>query len=255
MRASGLVLAGLITLTSAALIYHRAQPSVKTQMVQYQSGDETVTGYMAFPEGKGPFPAIILIHEWWGLNDWIKENAKKFADEGYIALAIDLYRGQVATDQDAAHELMRGLPEDRATRDLQAAVAYLVSRNDVKHDKIGSIGWCMGGGYSLQAALSVPELAAGVINYGRLVTDAEMIDKINCPLLGIFGAKDRGIPVKDVEAFKNACHKADKDVTIQIYANSGHAFINENNAKTYNAKDAKSAWEKTFAFFEKKLKK
>ncbi len=255
MRASGLVLAGLITLTSAALIYHRAQPSVKTQMVQYQSGDETVSGYMAFPEGKGPFPAIILIHEWWGLNDWIKENAKKFADKGYIALAIDLYRGQVATDQDAAHELMRGLPEDRATRDLQAAVAYLVSRNDVKHDKIGSIGWCMGGGYSLQAALSVPELAAAVINYGRLVTDAEMIEKINCPVLGVFGAKDRGISVKDVEAFKNACNKADKDVTIQIYSNSGHAFINENNAKAYNAKDAKNAWEKTFAFFEKKLKK
>ena len=255
MRASGLVLAGLITLTSAALIYHRAQPAVKTQLVQYQSGDETVTGYMAFPEGKGPFPALILIHEWWGLNDWMKESAKKFADKGYIALAIDLYRGQVATDQDAAHELMRSLPEDRATRDLQAAFAYLVSRHEVKHNKIGSLGWGLGGDYSLQAALNVPELAACVINYGRLVTDVEMIDKINCPLLGIFGAKDRGIPVKDVEAFKDACNKADKDVTIQIYSNSGHAFINENNAKSYNAKDAKNAWEKTFIFFEKKLKK
>jgi len=252
MRASGIVLAGLITLTSAALIYHRAQPAVKTQLVQYKSGDETVTGYMAFPEGKGPFPALIVIHEWWGLNDWVKANARKLADKGYLVLAIDLYRGQVATDQDAALELMRGLPEDRATRDLQAAFAYLVSRNEVKHDKIGSIGWGMGGDYSLQAALNVPELAACVINYGRLVTDVEMIDKINCPILGIFGAKG---PVKDVEAFKAACNKADKDVTIQVYSNSGHAFINENNAKAYNAKDAKNAWEKTFAFFEKKLKK
>lgn len=255
MRASGIVLAGLITLTSAALIYHRAQPSVKTQLVQYQSGGDTVTGYMAFPEGKGPFPAVILIHEWWGLNDWMKANAKKFADAGYLVLAIDLYRGEVATDQDAAHELMRGLPEDRATRDVQAAFAYLVSRNEVQHNKIGAIGWCMGGGYALQAALVIPELAAAVINYGRLVTDTEMIDKINCPLLGIFGAKDRGIPVKDVEAFKAACQKADKDVTIQIYSNSGHAFINENNVKAYHAKDAKNAWEKTFAFLEKKLKK
>lgn len=255
MRTSGIVLAGLITLTSAALIYHRAQPSVKTQLVQYQSGGDTVTGYMAFPEGKGPFPAVILIHEWWGLNDWMKANAKKFADAGYLVLAIDLYRGEVATDQDAAHELMRGLPEDRATRDVQAAFAYLVSRSEVQHNKIGAIGWCMGGGYSLQAALVIPELAAAVINYGRLVTDAEMIDKINCPLLGIFGAKDRGIPVKDVEAFKAACQKADKDVTIQIYSNSGHAFINENNVKAYHAKDAKNAWEKTFAFLEKKLKK
>jgi carboxymethylenebutenolidase len=255
MRTSGFVLAGLITLTSAALIYHRAHPSVKTQTVQYKSGDETVAGFLAFPEGKGPFPAIIIIHEWWGLNDWVKENAKKFADEGYITLAIDLYRGELPTDQDAAHELMRGLPEDRAARDLRAAFAYLVSRNDVQHGKIGSLGWCMGGGYSLQAALNIPELAACVINYGRLVTDAEMIDKINCPILGIFGGKDRGIPVKDVEAFKNACSDAGKNITVQIYQNSGHAFINENNAKGYNAKDARNAWEKTFSFLEKNLKK
>lgn len=255
MRASGFVLTGLITLTSAALIYHRATPSVKTQMVQYTSGDETVSGFLAFPEGKGPFPAIIVIHEWWGLNDWVKENAKKFADKGYITLAIDLYRGQVATDAEAAHELMRGLPEDRATRDLQAAFSYLVSRNDVQHDKIGSIGWCMGGGYSLQAALHVPELAACVINYGRLITDAEMIDKINCPVLGIFGGKDRGIPAKNVEAFKTACTKAGKNVEVQIYKNSGHAFMNEENARGYNAADAKNAWEKTFAFFEQNLKK
>lgn len=255
MRASGIVLAALITLTSAALIYHRAQPAVKTQLVQYQSGEETVTGYIAFPEGKGPFPAVILIHEWWGLNDWMKANAKKFADRGYLALAIDLYRGELPADQDAAHELMRGLPEDRATRDVQAAFAYLVSHPEAKHNQIGVIGWSMGGGYSLQAAVVIPELAAAVINYGRLITDADLIDKINCPLLGIFGGKDRGIPVKDVEAFKNACKKADKDVTIQIYSNAGHAFINENNAKAYHAKDAKNAWEKTFAFLEKKLKK
>jgi len=255
MRASGLVLAGLITLTSAALIYHRANPSVKTQIVQYQSGDETVSGFLALPEGKGPFPAVIIIHEWWGLNNWIKENAKKFADKGYMTLAVDLYRGQVAADQDAAHELMRGLPEDRATRDLQAAFAYLVSRPEVKHDKIGSLGWCMGGGYALQAALNIPELSACVINYGRLVTDADLIDKINCPVLGIFGAKDRGIPVKDIAAFKRACEKAGKNIAIQIYDKSGHAFMNENIAKSYNAKDAKNAWEKTFAFFEKNLKK
>src|SRR5574341_2062631 len=106
MRVSGLALAGLITLTSAALIYHRVNPAVKTQMVQYQSGDETVNGFLAMPEGKGPFPAIIVIHEWWGLNDWVKESAKKFADKGYLALAIDLYRGKVATDAEVAHELM-----------------------------------------------------------------------------------------------------------------------------------------------------
>jgi carboxymethylenebutenolidase len=255
MRISGFVLAGLITLTSAALIYHRASPSVKTQMVQYQSGDETVSGFLAFPEGKGPFPAIIVIHEWWGLNDWVKANAKKLADKGYLVLAVDLYRGQVATDVESAREVMRGLPEDRARRDLQAAFSYLVSRRDVQHDKIGSIGWCIGGGYSLQTALNVPELAACVINYGSLVTDPDIIDKINCPILGIFGGKDRGVSVKDVEAFKAACIKAGKNIAVQIYPNSGYAFMNEGNARGYNAADTKSAWEKTFAFFEHNLKK
>jgi carboxymethylenebutenolidase len=254
MKISGIVLAGLVTMTSAALVYHRATSSVKTQMVQYKSHDETVAGFLAFPEGKGPFPAIMVIHEWWGLNDWVKANAAKLADKGYIVLAIDLYRGQVALDQDEAHELMRGLPEDRATRDLQAAFSYLVSRPDVQHDKIGSIGWCMGGGYSLQAALNISELSACVINYGRLVTDTEMIEKLNCPILGIFGGKDRGIPVKTVEAFKAACLDAGKNVSIQIYPKSGHAFINESNSKGYNAADAKDAWEKTFAFLEQTLK-
>lgn len=255
MRVSGLVLAGLVTLTAAALIYHRANPSIKTQMVQYKSGDETVNGFLAFPEGKGPFPALIVIHEWWGLNGWVKNNAKKFADKGYLALAVDLYHGKVAEDAELAHEIMRGLPEDRATRDLQAAFSYLVSRNDVQHDKIGSIGWCMGGGYSLQAALNIPELAACVINYGRLVTDPETIDKINCPILGIFGGKDNGIPVKDVETFKTACLKAGKSMVVQIYPKSGHAFMNEGNSRGYNAADTKSAWEKTFAFFDQHLKK
>lgn len=211
-------------------------------------------GIPCLSRGQGALPRRDLDSRMVGFERLDERERKKFADKGYIVLAIDLYRGQVATDQDAAHELMRGLPEDRANRDLQAAFAYLVSRNDVKHGKIGSVGWCMGGGYSLQAALNIPELAGGVINYGRLVTDTEMIDKINCPLLGIFGAKDRGIPVKDIEVFKAACKKAGKDLTVQIYPNSGHAFINENNAKAYNAKDAKDAWERTFAFLEKNLK-
>jgi carboxymethylenebutenolidase len=124
----------------------------------------------------------------------------------------------------------------------------------VQHDNIGSIGWCMGGGYSLQAALNIAELSACVINYGRLVTDVETIEKINCPILGIFGGKDRGIPVKTVEAFKEACLNAGKDVSIHVYSKSGHAFINESNPRSYKAADAKDAWEKTFAFLEQTLK-
>ena len=114
--------------------------------VSYKSGDETVQGILYTPAGKGPFPAIIVIHEWWGLNDWVKDQASKLADQGYEALAIDLYRGKVATTPEVAHELMRGVPDDRANRDLEAAFNFLQSQPNVKKDRIGAIGWCMGGG-------------------------------------------------------------------------------------------------------------
>src|SRR5579864_8030256 len=99
--------------------------AAEARMVSYKSGDETVQGMLYTPSGKGPFPALVVIHEWWGLNDWVKEQASKLADQGYVALAVDLYRGKVADNPELAHELMRGLPEDRAVRDLLAASSYL----------------------------------------------------------------------------------------------------------------------------------
>src|SRR5581483_11347614 len=152
--------------------------------VTYKSGDETVKGVVYTPEGKGPFPALIVIHEWWGLNDWVKEQASKLADQGYLTLAVDLYRGKVATTPEEAHEMMRGVPEDRAKRDLAAAFSYLQSMSYVKKSKIGAIGWCMGGGYALDVALQEPTLAAGVINYGHLATDPVALKQINAPILG-----------------------------------------------------------------------
>ena len=129
-----------------------ASVAAEGKAVSYKSGDETVNGILYTPAGKGPFPALIVIHEWWGLNDWVKQQAEKLAGQGYVALAVDLYRGKVADNPDLAHELMRGLPEDRATRDVRAAYDFLASQASVKKDRIGSIGWCMGGGYSLDTA-------------------------------------------------------------------------------------------------------
>src|SRR5713101_1770453 len=120
------------------------------KMVSYPSGSETVSGYLAAPAGAEKKPAIVVIQEWWGLNDWVKGKTDAFAKAGYVALAPDLYRGKVASDPDTAHQLMRGLPEDRAIRDLKAAATFLRSRSDVDPKKIAAIGWCMGGGYSLQ---------------------------------------------------------------------------------------------------------
>ncbi len=222
--------------------------------VSYRSGDETVQGLLYTPEGKGPFPALVVIHEWWGLNDWVKEQAAKLADEGYVTLAVDLYRGKVATTPDEAHEIMRGVPEDRAARDLHAAVEFLKSQPSVKKDRIGSIGWCMGGGYSLDVALQEPMLTATVINYGHLAADADSLKKINASVLGIFGGQDRGIPVDDVKKFEQALKQQGNKVEIVIYPDAGHGFENPNNKTGYRAADAADAWKHTTGFLAATLK-
>jgi carboxymethylenebutenolidase len=224
------------------------------QEVSYKSGDETVKGVMYTPAGKGPFPALIVIHEWYGLNDWVKLQASQLSDEGYVTLAVDLYRGKVAANGDEAHELMRGLPEDRAARDLVAAFNYLASQKNVKANKIGSIGWCMGGGYSLAAALNEPKLAATVINYGRLATDPAALQKINAPILGLFGGQDRGIPPDSVKAFEEQMKKLGKKVEVHIYPDAGHGFENENNKGGYREADTKDARARTLAFLQQNLK-
>ncbi len=223
--------------------------------VSYKSGDETVQAILYTPAGKGPFPAIIVIHEYWGLNDWVKEQASKLANEGYEALAIDLYRGKVATTPDMAHEIMRGVPEDRAKRDLHAAFEFLQSQPNVKKNRIGAIGWCMGGGYSLDVALQEPALAADVINYGHLATDPSALEKINAPILGLFGGQDQGITPDDVHKFEAAMKKMGKKIDIKIYDDAGHAFENPNNKTGYRAGDAADAWKRTLDFLATNLKK
>jgi carboxymethylenebutenolidase len=222
--------------------------------VSYKSGDETVNGILYTPQGKGPFPALVVIHEWWGLNDWVKEEASKLADQGYVALAIDLYRGKVASTPDEAHQIMRGVPEDRANRDLLAATTFLASRKDVDAKRIGSIGWCMGGGYSLNLAIADPNLKAAVINYGHLAADDATLKKINAAILGIFGGQDRGITPADVKKFEAQLKALGKTADIHIFPDAGHAFENPNNKAGYRADDAAEAWKLTVAFLAKYLK-
>jgi carboxymethylenebutenolidase len=231
--------------------YSEAQ--LESKMVTYKSGEETVSGFLVTPSGKGPFPAIIVIQEWWGLNDQIKSKAKELAKEGYVTLAVDLYRGKVTKNPDEAHELLRGLPEDRALRDLLSAVSYLKTSPSVKKDKIGSIGWCMGGGYSLSLAIDSPGIKACAIYYGRLITDKSQLQKINGSVIGFFGAEDRGIPSSSVKAFEEDMKELGKDVSVFIYKGAGHAFANEEKP-SYNQKAATDSWEKTLTFFNEKLK-
>jgi len=228
--------------------------AASSKAVSYKSGDETVQAVLYTPEGKGPFPTLVVIHEWWGLNDWVKDQASKLADQGYVALAIDLYRGKVADTPDLAHQLMRGVPEDRALRDLRAAVEYLKSQPNVRQDRIASIGWCMGGGYSLDVALQEPTLRAAVVHYGHLATDPDALKKINAAILGIFGGKDAGIPVDDVKKFEQTLQHDGKKIDVKIYPDAGHAFENPNNKAGYRADDAADAWQRTLAFLAANLK-
>jgi carboxymethylenebutenolidase len=241
-------------LTLAAIIASSAIAAGGT-MVTFPSGPETISGYLATPdvEGGGQKPAVLVIHEWWGLNDWAKGKADAFAKQGYVALAVDLYRGKVSADPDTAHQLMRGMPGDRALRDMKAAVAYLRSRSNAG-GKVASVGWCMGGGLSLDLAVAEPTLAGALIYYGHLMTDPAAIASLKVPLLGNFGGKDEGIPVKDVEAFAEAAKKSGKSVDFKVYPDAGHGFASSKDPKVYRPADAKDADARTDAFLAKVLR-
>src|SRR5258708_24789714 len=213
-----LVAAGLLAVTAPAA----------EQTVSYKSGEEQVSGFLALPEGKGPFPAVVAIQEWWGLNDWVKDQARAMANQGYVALAVDLYRGKVAAQQEEAHQLMMGAPPDRILRDLKAALAFLRARPDVKKERVGSIGWCMGGRWSLALAVEDPGLAAAVAYYGAPPTDAAAIAKIKAPILGNFGADDKGPSPDQVHAFETAMKAAGNSIDATIHDGAGHALANRN---------------------------
>jgi carboxymethylenebutenolidase len=221
------------------------------QPVTFPSGDSTAQALLYLPQGAGPHPALIVIHEWWGLNDWIKQEAAGYAAKGYVTLAVDLYRGKVAADPGLAHELSRGLPQDQGVRDLTAAVTWLQSRKDVKPDRIGAVGWCMGGGFALQLAIASPSLKAVAINYGSLATDKAAL--AHAAVLGNFGGQDRGIPPEAVHAFEAAMQSLGKPVDAKIYPQAGHAFENPNNAAGFRPDDAADALARLDRFFAANL--
>jgi carboxymethylenebutenolidase len=241
-------------LSTAVLGIALAAAAEDGKMVSYPSGTETVSGYVSAPEGAGKKPGLVVIQEWWGVDDFIKGKADGFAKKGYVALAPDLYRGKVTSDPDVAHQLMRGMPEDRAMRDLQAAVAYLKTRPDVDATRIASIGWCMGGGYSLGLALAEPALAGSVIYYGRLITDPARIESLRVPLLGNFGGKDQGIPPESVTEFAGKAKAAGRSVDFKEYPEAGHAFASSKDPKVFRQADAKDADARADAFLARVLK-
>jgi carboxymethylenebutenolidase len=216
---------------------------------------KAVQGALARPANatKGG-PAVILVHEWWGLNDNIRDVARQLASHGYTALAVDLYGGQAATTPDQAKTLMSAVLQDPASagENLKQAYRYLVGEGA---GKVGVIGWCFGGGWSLQTALLLPaDIDATVIYYGRLETDPAKLAPIQGPILGLFGENDTGIPVATVRQFESALKGLHKDVTIRIFPGAGHAFANPSGT-AYVKAAADEAWTMTLAFLDEHLKR
>jgi carboxymethylenebutenolidase len=209
--------------------------------------------YLSLPPGAGPpLPGVVVIQEWWGLNDNIRHWADRLAAEGYAALAVDLYDGKLATTSDSAMAYMRAVRPERAREILLAAHAFLAEDPRILARHRGSIGWCYGGHQSLQLAMAAPDLDACVMYYGNPVSEVEALKAVKAPLLGIFAAQDEFIPPATVQAFGDALTKAGVDYTIKSFAGV-HAFANPSNPR-YEEESAAAAWDETRRFLAQHLK-
>lgn len=227
---------------------------------------DQANGYLVYPsesnENKSgnnndTLPAVVMIHENKGLNDHIKNMANLLARNGYVVLAVDLFKGEVTTDRNRSSELTQYIRDnpDIATANLQSAVKYLASLPNVNAEKIASLGWCFGGAQSLQLALNSQDhpLSATIIYYGRLITDNATLAKIKWPVLGIFGDQDSSIPVDTVKAFESALNSNNIPNEIYIFKGVGHAFANPS-GDNYAPTETKDAWDKTLSFLDKHLR-
>jgi carboxymethylenebutenolidase len=208
--------------------------------------------YLSLPQGPPPHPGLVVIQEWWGLNDNIKHWADRLAAEGYAALAVDLYEGKVTRSPDEAAQFMKSLNEVKATNIVLAAHDFLQTDSRVQAPKTGSIGWCLGGHWSLRTAINEPDLDAAVLYYGFPIEDVEQLRKIRAPLLGIYGNKDKSIPPSAVDAFEKALNSAGVTTEFHRY-DADHAFANPSNP-VYDQTNAAAAWEVTRTFLAKHLK-
>ena len=202
--------------------------------------------YLSLPRGEGPFPAILVIHEWWGLNANIEHWADRLASAGWAALAVDLYGGVVATDRDTAMAAMKAVDSAKAAATIKAGLDFLAGDPRVRATKRAVIGWCFGGGWSLQTALAHSELDGAIIYYGQLETDPAKLAAIKARVLGVFGKRDKGIPPDQVSAFEASLKQAGVRAEIRSY-DAEHGFANPSNPK-YDQASSADAWQHVLAF-------
>jgi carboxymethylenebutenolidase len=221
---------------------------------------DSSSGYLVYPSSAATttgmkLPAVIMVHEWWGINDNIRSMANMLAKQGYVVLAADLFKGQSAKEPSQAMQLIKIVSDnpEQAISNLQSAVKYLSSLSFVDSSKIASIGWCFGGGQALQLALHSQQhpLVATILYYGTpLVTDKQQLSNIKWPILGIFGDKDQAIPLSNIQQFKAALDSIGISNEIHIYKGLGHAFANPSGAN-YAPNETIDAWQKTLDFLKR----
>jgi carboxymethylenebutenolidase len=214
-------------------------------------GKSTLQGYLARPEGGGRRPAVIVIQEWWGLNDHIRDVTRRFAGEGFVALAPDLYHGVVVSEPDEARKAVMELDMGDAVREIRQAVDFLQGQSDVAGPKVGIVGFCMGGRLVLQTARVEPDLGAATSFYGAPLTPGEAAE-VQTPILGLYGTEDASNPLDKVRAMEKALDEAGIENQIEIYEGAHHAFFNDTRA-SYHPEAAADAWKRTLAWFRAHL--
>jgi carboxymethylenebutenolidase len=229
-----------------------SESELTTALVEYPDTDgETLMGHLAYQTGGAPAPAIIVIQEWWGLNDHIKDVANRFAQEGFVALAPDLYHGVATTEPDEARKLVMELDFEEAVNEIGQAIQFLKAQDYVSSEKVGVVGFCMGGGLVLRTALANKDMGACVVFYGSPL-DTDEARQMTVPILTFIGTEDN-IPVSEVEKMHNVFNETGLKNEFHVYEGAQHAFFNDTRPEAYNASAAIDAWPRTLAWFKENL--
>jgi carboxymethylenebutenolidase len=228
---------------------------ISSSMVQFPSTTPLgkTEGFLATPKPFEKYPGIIIAHEIWGLVDHIKDVCMKLVQEGYVALGVDLFRGKTITNIEDGRKIREQLTEEEILADLNGGHAYLKTLNNVNPKRIGSIGFCMGGGLSLLLACKNPEIAAAVVFYGRNPTPIDLVKNLQCPVLGNYAGADMVIKEADINLLKETLTKYGKTFDVKTYPGAPHGFFNDTR-ESYRPEAAKDAWKRTLKFYDKYLK-
>jgi carboxymethylenebutenolidase len=226
-----------------------------SKMVEFPSAAPrgVTNGYLATPKGTGKYPGVLVIQEIWGLVENIKDISRRLAREGYLALAVDLYDGKTVANLEDGRGIREKISEDMMLKDINAGFDYLKNLPKIKPERIGSVGYCMGGGLSLKLACVNKELAAAVVFYGRNPSPIDLVKNVNCPLLGNYAGEDKGITEADVNLLRDTLKKYGKTYDVKIYPGAPHGFFNDTR-EGYRPEAAKDAWLRVLNFYGKYLR-